>query len=93
LSKGAPTHAQHQDLVAIGSLGLVEDQRDRLAAFAQLGQDLAGERFHDLITAHQIIGQKPRNPLIAHVPARGLARQAGRQLDQVGAAHMQHGRD
>jgi hypothetical protein len=28
LSKGAPPHAQHQDLVAIGGRGLVEDQRD-----------------------------------------------------------------
>jgi hypothetical protein len=93
LSKGAPAHAQHQDLVAIGGLGLVEDQPDRLAAFGQPRQDLAGERLHDLVAAHQIVGQKPRNPLIAHVPARRRARQAGRQLNQVSAAHMQHGRD
>jgi hypothetical protein len=93
LSKGAPTHAQHQDLVAIGGLGLIEDQRDRLAAFRQPRQNLAGERLHDLVAAHQIVGQEPRNPLIADVPAIGLARQAGRQLDQIGAAHMQHGRD
>jgi site-specific DNA recombinase len=29
----APAHAQHQDLVAIGDLGLVEDQRDRVSGF------------------------------------------------------------
>jgi hypothetical protein len=90
LSKGAPTHAQHQDLVAIGGLGLIEDQRDRLAAFRQPRQNLAGERLHDLVAAHQIVGQEPRNPLIADVPAIGLARQAGRRLDQIGAAHVQH---
>jgi len=78
--------------VAIGGFGLIEDQRDRPAAFRQPRQDLAGERLHDLIAAHQIIGQKPRNPLITHVPAIGLARQPSRQLDQIGAAHVQHGR-
>ena len=73
----APPHAQHQDLVAIGGRGLVEDQRDRLPGLGQPGQDLAGERFHDRIAAHQVIGQKPGNPLIAHVPAIGLPRQPG----------------
>ena len=88
----APTHAQHQDLVAIGGLGLVEDQRDGLPGFGQPGQDLAGERFHNRVAAHQIIGQKLGNPLISHVPAIGFPRQPGGQFDQIGAAHMQHGR-
>ena len=52
----APTHAQHQDLVAIGGRGLVEDQRDRLPGLGQPGQDLAGERFHNRVAAHQVIG-------------------------------------
>ena len=30
--------------------------------------------------------------MITHVPAVGLARQPGGQFDQIGAAHMQHGR-
>ena len=88
----APAHAQHQDLVAIGGRGLVEDQRDRLSSLGQLRQDLAGERFHNRIAAHQIIGQKPGNPLISHIPAIGFPRQPGGQFDQIGAAHMQHGR-
>ena len=33
----APTHAQHQDLVAIGGLGLVKDQRDGLPGLGQSG--------------------------------------------------------
>jgi hypothetical protein len=92
LSKGAPTHAQHQDLVAIGGHGLIEDQRNGLSSLGQPGQDLAGERFHNRVAAHQIVGQKPGHPLITHVPAVGLARQPSGQFDQIGAAHMQHGR-
>ena len=77
----APAHAQYQDLVTIGGRGLVEDQRDRLPGLGQLRQDLAGERFHNRVAAHQIVGQKRGNPLIAHIPAVGLARQPGGQFD------------
>ena len=40
---------------------LVEDQRDGLPGRGQPGQDLAGERFHNRIAAHQVVGQKPGN--------------------------------
>ena len=73
----APAHAQHQNLVVIGGLGLVKDQWDRLPALGQPRQDLAGERRHDVIAAHQAICQKPRNPLISHIPAIGRTRQPG----------------
>jgi hypothetical protein len=86
-----PAHAQHQDLVSIGGFGLVEDQRDGLPGLGQPDQDLAGERFHNHVAAHQSVGQKPGNPLISHVPAFGFSPQPGGQFDQVGAAHMQHG--
>jgi hypothetical protein len=51
-----PAHTQHQDVVAIRGLGLIEKQRDGLPGFAQPGQDLAGERFHNRVAAYQIIG-------------------------------------
>ena len=79
--------------MAIGGLGLVKDQPEWFPAFGQSGQDLAGERLHDLIAAHQVIGQKSGNPLISHIPAIGLPGQPGRQLHQIGAAHVQHGSD
>ena len=43
----------------------------------QPSQDLAGERRHDVIAAHQASCQKPRNPLISHIPAIGRTRQPG----------------
>ena len=66
--------------------------RDRRPGLGQPSQDLAGERRHDFIAAHQAICQKPRNPLISHIPAIGRTRQPGGHFDQIGAAHMQHGR-
>jgi hypothetical protein len=77
----------------IRNLALVEDQGKRVSGFGQPGQDLAGERRHDRIAAYPVIGQKPGNPLITHVPAIGRARQPSRQRHQIGAAHMQHGGD
>ena len=89
----APAHTQHQDLMTVAGLGLIKDQGQRIPGFGQPGQDLAGEWLHDFIATHHVIGQKPGNPLISHIPAIGLARKPGRQFDQIGAAHMQHGRD
>src|ERR1700749_4782642 len=53
LSKGAPAHAQHQDLMTVASLGLIKDQGQRIPGFRQPGQDLAGEWLHDFIATYQ----------------------------------------
>ena len=39
---------QHQHLMPIGELGLIQDQNDRLALSDRLLQHLAREWFHDL---------------------------------------------
>jgi hypothetical protein len=41
----------------------------------------------------QRIAEQAGDPLVAHVRAVGRQRQTGRQIHQVGAAHIQHRRD
>ena len=74
---------QHQHLMPIGELGLIQDQDDRLALGDRLLQNLARERFHGLVAEDQRIAQKTGDPLVAHVRAVGLQRQAGCQVHQV----------
>lgn len=88
----AEAHAQHQDSMAVRVLGLVHDQRDLAPVPGQIGQDFDRKRLHDRVTIDPIIGQEPRNPLIAHVRAFGRQRQARGQFDQIGAPHVQHRR-
>jgi hypothetical protein len=78
--------------MAVGHLGLVKDQDDRLASRARPLQDLARERLHDRVADPQRIAEQPADPLVAHVGAVGLPRQPGGQVHQVGAAHVQHRR-
>src|SRR4051812_45074803 len=88
----AKAQRQHQNLVAVGELGLVQDQNHGIAQRRRLFQNLARERLHDLVADDQGIAEKPRDPLVAHVRPVGGARQPGRQVHQVRAAHVQHRR-
>ena len=89
----APAHAQHQHLMAVGNLALVEDQRHGRIGLGKTRQDLAGERLHDRVAGHQIVGQEARDPLVAHIPAIRPAWQPRCEFHQIGAANMQHGGD
>ena len=77
----------------VGEPGLIQHQDDRLVPGGHLLQNLARERLHDRVADDQRIAQKSHDPLRAHVRAVGLQRQTGRQIHQIGAAHIQHRRD
>jgi hypothetical protein len=79
--------------VAVIEFRRVQDQHQRLSLDRQTGQNLAGERRHHIVRVDQPVDQHPRYPLRAHVDARGVARQAGGQVPQVGAADIEHRRD
>jgi hypothetical protein len=53
--------------MAVGQLGLVQNQDDGLAVGGSPLQSLTRKRFHDRVADHQRIAEQARNPLIAHV--------------------------
>src|SRR4051795_3411954 len=55
---------QHQHLMPVRELGLIQDQDDRLTLGDCLLQDLARERLHDLVAEDQRIAEETRDPLI-----------------------------
>jgi hypothetical protein len=79
--------------MAVGQLGLVQNQDDGLAVGGSPLQSLTRKRFHDRVADHQRIAEQARNPLIAHVGTVGLKRQSSRKLHQIRAAHIEHRRD
>ena len=83
----AKAQRQHQNLVAVGELGLVQDQNHGIAQRRRLFQNLARERLHDRVADDQGIAEKPRDPLVTHVRPVGGARQPS-----PSAAHVQHRR-
>jgi hypothetical protein len=72
---------------------LIQDQDKGLAAHSRPLQDLARERLHDLVADHQGVAEQPGDPLVAHVGAVSLPGRPGRQVHQVGTAHVEHRRN
>jgi hypothetical protein len=78
--------------MAVAELGLVQDQDKRLILARQPAHDLAGKGRHHRIPIDQRVHQHPRDPLIAHVDAVGVAGQTRGQVHPIGTAHIQHRR-
>lgn len=86
----AKAQRQHQNLMAVGDLRLIQDQDHGLARGRRPVQNLTRKRFHDLVADDQGIAEKARDPLVTHVRPVCGSRQPGRQVHQVHATHIQH---
>ncbi len=73
-------------------LGLIDHQDERLATRGDASQNLPAVRRHHRVAVHQVIGEKPLDPLVAHDELLGSTRQRRRQIHQIGAPHVQHRR-
>jgi hypothetical protein len=78
--------------MTIRDLRLVQDQGQRVTAVTVAFQNLTGEWRHDRVRIDQGIGEKPGDPLVAHVRAVGGQWQGRCQIHQVGTPRVQHRR-
>ena len=89
----ADAQCQHQHLVALVDLGLIQDQNQRLALLGHQSHAFRRKGCDDVVRLDQRVHHNRPDPLKAHVDALDGPGQSGGQIHQVGAAHVEHGGD